>query len=110
MCVVNRVAYLFGVMPNHANFFSERHWQVVTSSLPETLDFSGKFESSTLPEEETLYRNLVKVVIPKMRSVVEDEVEFFKIIFCGCGCVWGYALCISASVYNSKIYLHFVIY
>ena len=56
------------------------HWTVATSSHHETQLFTARFETSTEPEEETLYRNLVKVVLPKIDIVVAEQV-------CVCVCV-----------------------
>ena len=53
------------------------HWEVVTSSHKESLHFTSQFESSTEPEEETLYRNLAKVVLPKIRIAVAEQVNNF---------------------------------
>ncbi|XP_063677910.1 chromatin remodeling regulator CECR2-like [Bolinopsis microptera] len=49
------------------------HWTVATSSHHQTQLFTARFETSTEPEEETLYRNLVKVVLPKIDIVVAEQ-------------------------------------
>ena len=57
------------------------HWSVATTTHHETQLFTARFETSTEPEEETLYRNLVKVVLPKIDIVVAEQVTTPPICF-----------------------------